>query len=186
MAKTHYDVLGVSPTATAREIKREYRALAQKLHPDQPTGNEAEFIKLQKAYDTLSDAEKRAAYDKKQAKTKTPETTPVVAQTKRRRFRISFFTGLVAVMGVIIVILLVRVLVSWSGGTPSATPAASSAGSQETSSPTPTDTPTDTPTPTPSPTATSTPTPTDTPSPSPTPTGEGILPTITPTPSVGP
>jgi len=58
----HYETLGVSKDADAKEIKTAYRKLASKHHPDKG-GNTAEFQKIQAAYDTLSDPNKRAQYD---------------------------------------------------------------------------------------------------------------------------
>lgn len=61
----HYDILGVSPDATADEIKRAYRKLAVKYHPDknkEPNAHEI-FIKIQNAYDVLGDEKKRKVYD---------------------------------------------------------------------------------------------------------------------------
>ena len=61
-----YDVLQVSKTATAEEIKKAYRTLAMKYHPDRnPDNKEAEekFKEAQEAYDVLSDAKKRQMYD---------------------------------------------------------------------------------------------------------------------------
>ncbi|MEO9573165.1 MAG: DnaJ C-terminal domain-containing protein [Roseobacter sp.] len=62
---THYDTLGVSRTASNDEIKRAFRKLARKYHPDVAKGPEAEatFKKVNEAYDVLKDPEKRAAYD---------------------------------------------------------------------------------------------------------------------------
>ena len=63
--KTLYDVLGVSTKAPREEIKRAYRALALRLHPDKcasPTANER-FKAVQEAYATLGDRSRRAAYD---------------------------------------------------------------------------------------------------------------------------
>lgn len=58
----HYQTLGVSKTATPDEIKTAYRRLASKNHPDKG-GDNATFQKIQAAYATLSDPQKRAQYD---------------------------------------------------------------------------------------------------------------------------
>ncbi|CBZ14695.1 putative DnaJ protein [Leishmania braziliensis MHOM/BR/75/M2904] len=62
-----YEVLNVSVDADEHEIKRSYRRLALKYHPDKNTGDEAAadmFKKVSNAYEVLSDAEKRQVYDK--------------------------------------------------------------------------------------------------------------------------
>ena len=65
-AKDYYSILGVSRTATEKEIKSAYRKLARKLHPDVNPGNkraEEQFKEIAEAYEVLSDAEKRKKYD---------------------------------------------------------------------------------------------------------------------------
>ncbi len=61
----HYSTLGVSKTATADEIKKAYRKLAAQHHPDRG-GDTKKFQEVQAAYDTLSNPDKRAAYDNPQ------------------------------------------------------------------------------------------------------------------------
>ena len=58
----HYQTLGVSRDAEQKEIKTAFRKLAMKHHPDKG-GDEEEFKRVQAAYDTLSDPDKRAEYD---------------------------------------------------------------------------------------------------------------------------
>ena len=60
---TLYEALGVSRSATHQEIKRAYRTLAAKCHPDKPQGDEEKFKKINAAHEVLSDEEKRKVYD---------------------------------------------------------------------------------------------------------------------------
>src|SRR5919201_4438214 len=63
---TLYDTLGVKKNASADEIKKAYRKLAAKYHPDRNPGDasaEETFKEVQNAYDVLSDGEKRKQYD---------------------------------------------------------------------------------------------------------------------------
>ena len=62
--KDYYKILGVERNADAEEIKRAYRKLARKYHPDVDPTAEVEFKELGEAYDVLKDPEKRAAYDR--------------------------------------------------------------------------------------------------------------------------
>ena len=65
--KDYYQVLGVPKNATAAEIKKAYRKLAQQHHPDANPGNkdaEERFKEISGAYDVLGDQEKRKAYDR--------------------------------------------------------------------------------------------------------------------------
>src|SRR5665647_2251449 len=67
MAEDYYQVLGVDKKASADEIKKAYRKLAVKWHPDKNPNNKAaseeKFKKISEAYAVLSDAKKREQYD---------------------------------------------------------------------------------------------------------------------------
>ncbi|MGC4937215.1 molecular chaperone DnaJ [Kribbella sp. DT2] len=66
LEKDFYKVLGVSKTAEADEIKKSYRKLARKYHPDSNAGDasaEAKFKEVSEAYDVVGDAKKRKEYD---------------------------------------------------------------------------------------------------------------------------
>ena len=65
MSKSLYEILGVDKNATQSEIKKAYRKLARKYHPDVNKSPEAEekFKEINSAYEILSDEEKRAKYD---------------------------------------------------------------------------------------------------------------------------
>lgn len=59
-----YQMLGLAKDATADQIKKAYRRLAQKYHPDRETGDEEKFYQVQVAYDVLSDDDRRKEYDR--------------------------------------------------------------------------------------------------------------------------
>ncbi|NDL61341.1 molecular chaperone DnaJ [Acerihabitans arboris] len=64
--KDYYEILGLPKDAEEREIKKAYKRLAMKFHPDRNPGNadaEAKFKEAKEAYEILTDAQKRAAYD---------------------------------------------------------------------------------------------------------------------------
>src|ERR1700722_4910812 len=63
--RDYYQIMGLARTATADEIKKAYRRLARKFHPDVSKEKDAEkkFKEVQEAYEVLKDPEKRAAFD---------------------------------------------------------------------------------------------------------------------------
>lgn len=63
MSKDLYSILGVDKGASDDEIKKAYRKLAHKYHPDKEGGDEAKFKEINGAYQTLSDKQKRQQYD---------------------------------------------------------------------------------------------------------------------------
>lgn len=77
----HYRVLGVAPDASGTEIRRRYRELARRLHPDQSgSGSGDGMATLNEAYRVLSDPARRADYDRSR-RSETP--TPTVTGTAR-------------------------------------------------------------------------------------------------------
>ncbi len=86
--KDYYTTLGVSKTATDKEIKQAFRKLARKYHPDVNPGDkaaEAKFKEVNEANEVLSDPEKRKKYDELGANWRAYENVPPGAQSVRRR-----------------------------------------------------------------------------------------------------
>ncbi len=63
MAKDYYEILGVEKGASKDDIKKAFRKLAHKHHPDKQGGDEAKFKEINEAYQVLSDDQKRSQYD---------------------------------------------------------------------------------------------------------------------------
>jgi molecular chaperone DnaJ len=61
--KDYYEILGITKKATEDDVKKAFRKLAQKYHPDKKGGDEAKFKEVSEAYSVLSDKKKRAEYD---------------------------------------------------------------------------------------------------------------------------
>jgi DnaJ-domain-containing protein 1 len=91
----YYEIMQLSPNADAETIHRVYRLLAQRFHPDNAgTGNSELFVQLTEAFQTLSDPERRAAYDARHSSEKrlrwkifdqaTVATGPEVEKRKRQ------------------------------------------------------------------------------------------------------
>ena len=66
MGKNYYDTLGVDRKASEQDIKKAYKRMALKFHPDKnkDPGAEEKFKEIAEAYDVLIDAEKRATFDR--------------------------------------------------------------------------------------------------------------------------
>lgn len=62
--RDYYEVLGINKSASDAEVKKAYKKAAMKYHPDRQSGDETKFKEVQEAYQVLSDAQKRATYDR--------------------------------------------------------------------------------------------------------------------------
>ncbi|HJJ41845.1 MAG TPA: DnaJ domain-containing protein [Methanocorpusculum sp.] len=90
MAETLYDVLGVSVSASAEEIKKAYSGLVKKYHPDRAADDKEKkdeynelLLEIIDAYEILSNPEKRAAYDEEISKVDDDEKKPAVSRGKK-------------------------------------------------------------------------------------------------------
>lgn len=79
--KKYYEDLGVDPTASAEEIKKAYRKLSLKYHPDKPNGDQEKFKKINEAYQVLSDGNKRQQYDRPQPQVRFHGNMSTMGQT---------------------------------------------------------------------------------------------------------
>ena len=80
MAKSYFVILGVSPSATANEIKSAYRRLAKEYHPDHYSGGNETFREIQEAYSVLGNAQRRRKYERQISK------KPVRVSVKRTHY----------------------------------------------------------------------------------------------------
>lgn len=88
MDKNYYQILGLPPTCNDEEIKRAYRKLAMKFHPDKNSNDkyfEERFKELQEAYDVLSDTTKRNEYDLRFASSTEQSNQPKSTHRKTRQ-----------------------------------------------------------------------------------------------------
>ena len=68
MAKSYFAILGISPTATADEIRSAYRRLVKEFHPDYYAGGSETFRDIQEAYSVLGNTRRRREYEQKHQK----------------------------------------------------------------------------------------------------------------------
>jgi hypothetical protein len=79
IVEDYYKILGITPKATMKEVKRAYRQLVKECHPDINPGKEniQKMVKINQAYEILGDISKRREYDKKYIKTSCDKSTGV-------------------------------------------------------------------------------------------------------------
>jgi molecular chaperone DnaJ len=76
MKKNFYKVLDINQKAGPEKIRKAYRQAAKRYHPDVSPKNEEKFREVQEAYETLSDPEKKAFYDRQISEKRTPALSP--------------------------------------------------------------------------------------------------------------
>ena len=91
MAKSYFTILGISPTATADEIRSAYRRLVKEFHPDYYAGDSETFRDIQEAYYVLGNIRRRREYERKISKvslrrplgrTRYPEPEPLIPEER--------------------------------------------------------------------------------------------------------
>jgi len=86
--KEYYQILGIKPSATQKDVKAAYRSLARKYHPDVNKGNklsEIKFKEVGEAYDVLGDEKKRKQYDLLKGYNQAPKNEETISQQAKRR-----------------------------------------------------------------------------------------------------
>lgn len=87
----YYELLGIPLTATERELKTAYRAKALALHPDKNPNGQEEFIKVQEAYEVLTDPNERAWYDRNRNEILRGKSNVVVSEFVTKQYLMGFF-----------------------------------------------------------------------------------------------
>ena len=82
LLQTHYDILGIAPTANNEQIKSAFRKLAKLFHPDKNPGGKEQFEKILVAYEVLIDSAKRRQYDLRLKGYSTASSSSQKTQTK--------------------------------------------------------------------------------------------------------
>ena len=118
MKKYYYKILGLEAFASIEDIKKAYRELAKKFHPDKNPGDkdaEEKFKEISSAYEILSDTQKRSAYD-----LSIQEEQNRIEQERIRMERSlkknSTNNGIAVALGVTLLFLVVGLLISNEGG----------------------------------------------------------------------
>ena len=83
----HYARLGLTPSATAEEIKLAFRRQARLFHPDSPSGDVLKFKAINEAYEVLGDEQKRKAYDQERSNSFVDDITSAAAAVVQEYFR---------------------------------------------------------------------------------------------------
>jgi DnaJ-class molecular chaperone len=88
--KNYYKALNLRQNASESEIKKAYRSAAKKYHPDTSAKNGEKFKQIQEAYETLSDSDKKSAYDQELRSGHTPHQR-IPSSSKRHEFTFDLF-----------------------------------------------------------------------------------------------
>lgn len=87
---THYETLGVKSSASPREIKAAFRRAASEAHPDRQGGDAARMAEINRAYEVLSDVERRKRYDESGV-----DSEPVSAETVLANFLMGMISNVI-------------------------------------------------------------------------------------------
>ena len=127
-AKRYYAILGVLPELSEEAIRTAFRRRAKELHPDFVSGSTGAFIRLKRAYDTLSDPASRAEYDHECMKQQRPaqvmaKAPPPPPRPARRRGGIGFVRYATAFVFMSALSFgFIEAMISWTEAPPSTPP----------------------------------------------------------------